>query len=975
MKQGLLKFRNLNYSAMKMVRKLILTVTIICGFISVWNQASATHAAAMDISYTCVDDSLNLYEFQVDFYRPCSGIAAPASIVLDLNSTSCGITTSLNLTLVSTTKASDYCPSDTTDCQGGSSYAYDKNTYLDTIILAQCSDWVFSWDLCCRNGAVIDHITGSPALYVEDRLDNSAMCNSSVVDTFTSTKRFCVGQPYRFNMAYFDPDGDSLVYSLVPALQNATTNVSYTPTYSATSPIDTNGGGYLTFDPVTGILEGICYSAGGYSVALKIDEYRNGTWIASTHAESFLEFKACTNSAPDITNVTNLQGGVLLDSNVIQICGGDSVSFIIISNDSDTSDTLSMFSNVFKSIPNATFTVTGINPVTGTFSWQTSAADSNHYSLGIKTIDNNCNVLGSTHSNVIIRSGATLPAANFSHTGSGLQIFFDGNSDFAGGISCDFGDSNTDTVPNPTHTYAASGTYTVCYSFINSCGTDTICKNIDVCNVVAQFTPTNITICPGDTVSFTNTGTGATSYQWLEDNVLFSTATNPSRVFPTVGTFIIKLNASDSACTDSFKTTITVTSSNAAFSYGINGYIVSFIDASQNANCWFWDFDDGITSSISNPAHIFTNKGFYDVCLIICGPCANDTFCQTVIIDTTKVWPGDANSDLIANNLDVLTIGITFNDTGPVRPSATNVWIGQPAPNWPDTLSTGVNHKHSDCDGNGEVNALDVSVVGMNYGMTHLKTSGISHGADIDPPLYPEFQQDSAVAGTKLILPLNFGTAALPAKGIYGLAFTLHYDHLLIDSDSITLSFNNSWLGSTSTTIDFTKNFFPSDKMDVAHVRNDQQNESDFGQIGLLEIIVTDNIDGLGVDTDTLILAFSNIMVIDSAGNIIQVNPISDSIILFDKPSSIGPNAPIGDLIKVFPNPANDIINIEVEHLTLYEVKVMNILGQVVYRQNLFEGNDLQLDTRNLFTGMYFISFDTDAGSTVKKISIVHNSQ
>ncbi|MCH8902581.1 MAG: SBBP repeat-containing protein [Bacteroidetes bacterium] len=76
--------------------------------------------------------------------------------------------------------------------------------------------------------------------------------------------------------------------------------------------------------------------------------------------------------------------------------------------------------------------------------------------------------------------------------------------------------------------------------------------------------------------------------------------------------------------------------------------------------------------------------------------------------------------------------------------------------------------------------------------------------------------------------------------------------------------------------------------------------------------------------------------------------------------------------ISIFPNPADDVIHIKLEHLELREVKMMNILGQVIYTQTLFNGNNLKLDTRNLNTGMYFISFDTEAGSVVKKIQVIH---
>src|SRR5690606_25373166 len=38
---------------------------------------------------------------------------------------------------------------------------------------------------------------------------------------------------------------------------------------------------------------------------------------------------------------------------------------------------------------------------------------------------------------------------------------------------------------------------------------------------------------------------------------------------------------------------------------------------------------------------------------------------------TDSVWPGDANSDKIANLWDVLAVAVAYNQTGPARPGAT----------------------------------------------------------------------------------------------------------------------------------------------------------------------------------------------------------------------------------------------------------------------------------------------------------------
>ncbi|MEO1451717.1 MAG: hypothetical protein AAFV07_19465, partial [Bacteroidota bacterium] len=90
-----------------------------------------------------------------------------------------------------------------------------------------------------------------------------------------------------------------------------------------------------------------------------------------------------------------------------------------------------------------------------------------------------------------------------------------------------------------------------------------------------------------------------------------------------------------------------------------------------------------------------------------------------------SVWPGDANYDLVANNQDLLAIGVAFGLTGPPRANASLNWTGQPSVDWTDTLPGGINFKHADTDGNGVVNTADTVAINLNYGLTHNKNEGV----------------------------------------------------------------------------------------------------------------------------------------------------------------------------------------------------------------------------------------------------------
>lgn len=74
------------------------------------------------------------------------------------------------------------------------------------------------------------------------------------------------------------------------------------------------------------------------------------------------------------------------------------------------------------------------------------------------------------------------PVAAFSITdqGNGTFAFTDLSTNDPESWLWDFGDGNTSTEQNPTHTYTASGDYTVCLTVSNSAGTDTACQTISV---------------------------------------------------------------------------------------------------------------------------------------------------------------------------------------------------------------------------------------------------------------------------------------------------------------------------------------------------------------------------------------------------------------------------------------------------------------------------------------------------------------
>ena len=76
----------------------------------------------------------------------------------------------------------------------------------------------------------------------------------------------------------------------------------------------------------------------------------------------------------------------------------------------------------------------------------------------------------------------------------------------------------------------------------------------------------------------------------------------------------------------------------------------------------------------------------------------------------------------------------------------------------------------------------------------------------------------------------------------------------------------------------------------------------------------------------------------------------------------------------MFPNPANDLVAIQVkglleENLT---VTLVDMTGRTIQQKTLVAGSTiLYFDTQTAYAGEYFLHINSTAGSIVKKLSIV----
>jgi PKD repeat protein len=246
------------------------------------------------------------------------------------------------------------------------------------------------------------------------------------------------------------------------------------------------------------------------------------------------------------------------------------------------------------------------------------------------------------------------PTAVFSVTtvclGNATQ-FTDLSTGGASSWSWNFGDGNTSTQQNPSHTYSASGTYTATLNVTSSPGncTSIVSQVVTVYpQPVASFTATSV--CINNPTQFTDLSTGgATSWSWNFGDGNTSTQQNPSNTYAAAGNYTVTLvvTSSPGGCTNTISQPVTVyaqASANfSATTVCVNTPATQFTDLSTGASTWSWNFDDPAsgplnTSALQNPSHVYSTAGNYSVTLIV----ASGQGCADTIVIPVTVNPKPA---------------------------------------------------------------------------------------------------------------------------------------------------------------------------------------------------------------------------------------------------------------------------------------------------------------------------------------------
>ncbi len=406
-----------------------------------------------------------------------------------------------------------------------------------------------------------------------------------------------------------------------------------------------------------------------------------------------------------------------------------------------------------------------------------------------------------------------------------------------------------------------------------------------------------------------------------------------------------------------------------------------------------WDFGDGTVDSESTGSvtHVYSESGSYEVRLIVWSGTAQDCYSehsQTIEVYVPDnpcdqlecVWPGDTDGDGVATLADMINIGVGFGMEGPARSDVTNDWDAQAAQDWNMQNASGVNYKHFDCNGDGVIGINDIPAIHSNYAMLEngITSSATSAGA----PISLRFDVDTVVITEdnqylEINAGLYLGNSEEEIDNIYGLVLYFDYPkNYTVETSPVAFDYNeNSFFGDLSEVLPLSRNTFDAGQMDMVITRKGGNNISGQGRLSTLKFIIdADIIDGRAENEGEIFPVGINLVAaVDIDGNPVEITlPEEPAGVFFQNGLNSTRTVELieDSKIQVYPNPANDILQLKIsDELHPESVEVFDILGNRVLFSEMNE-NQIGINVNRLAHGVYVLKVKTEEGVGTKRIMV-----
>lgn len=497
-----------------------------------------------------------------------------------------------------------------------------------------------------------------------------------------------------------------------------------------------------------------------------------------------------------------------------------------------------------------------------------------------------------------------------------------------------FGDGNTSTTMNPSHTYTANGNFGVMLSVSNSsvCA-DSAYQNVPIttlpCTLTPSFTYSNTSSGQFYFVS-TSTGTSSsTAYTWDFGDGNFGYTNPVYHTYASNGTYtvILYLNntfTTSSTCTASTSQTVLVSTSpcttavNASFTFAnTGGGNVNFTSTSTGTTAgstYLWNFGDGNTGTTMNPSNTYTVNGNYNVYLKVTNGTCADSVWNSVMISTL---PCSITPSFTYSNSSSGQLYFTSTSTG-VGPGASYYWdFGD-----------------------------------MSYGFTNPIYHTYASNGSYSVTLVVTNTPSSSACSASVTIPVTITTTSCVANPSFYLAkSTSTTTNLWFAYPTYPANITNAfwdWGDATSST-----GLYPS------HI---------YASTGWYNICLTVTVNCVATGSMCVMSNIYRVQAEAGAAGIAQINVINTAVGVQELKSNNGG-------FSIYPNPNHGMFSLALDPSYNNEasgVIVYNMLGEVIYtaKYERNEGLIKEIDLGHIPSGAYFMQLNTAKGNFSKKLII-----
>ena len=78
-------------------------------------------------------------------------------------------------------------------------------------------------------------------------------------------------------------------------------------------------------------------------------------------------------------------------------------------------------------------------------------------------------------------------------------------------------------------------------------------------------------------------------------------------------------------------------------------------------------------------------------------------------------------------------------------------------------------------------------------------------------------------------------------------------------------------------------------------------------------------------------------------------------------------------VVKIYPNPTSNILNVEMENIAAAKLEIVDVLGKVIYTEGSKNGTTFSISTIQLQNGFYFLRVLSDKEATITVLKFMKN--